>query len=216
MARRSEQAQLVHSLLGKGYSVKDLAGLTGRSSRYITQARDSVEQVGKSGKMSSGKGQNLIPALKQLDERGKVSPAELPERRKTRTGQEAKVRKGVTTTITAKGKERTITNVKKGPATLKQSIRDAASKNQHVKWTIKAKKVKTKSDTKGHPGYVTGHTPFGWSARDLLDRIDNPRADDNWSAGDVNGALIALAIEQNSSAVTSISGIEEFTMWAEL
>jgi hypothetical protein len=214
MAKQSEQARLVHSLLNKGYSVKDLATLTGRSSRYITQARDSVEKVGKGGKILSGKGQNLIPALKQLNDKGKLSPAQIPQRRVTKSGQIAKVRKGVTTVITAKGKQRTITNVKKGSTTLKQSIKDAADKNQHIKWNIKGK-VKTKSDKKGHSGYVTGHTPFGWNARELLDRIDNPKEGDNWKAGDVNGALIALAVEQNSSAVTSITKIEEFTMWAE-
>jgi hypothetical protein len=215
MEKQSEQARLVQSLLGKGYSVKDLATLTGRSPRYITQARDSVEKIGKGGKVSSGKGQNLIPALKQLKEKGKISPALMPARRVTKTGVQAKVRKGVTTTTTAKGTERTITNVKKGPATLRQSIKDAASKNQHIKWNIKGKKVKTKSDKKGHPGYVTGHTPFGWNAQQLLDRIDKPQAGDNWKAGDVNGALTTLAVKQNSGAVTSIGGIEEFTMWAE-
>ena len=215
MANPSEQARLVNSLLGKGYSVKDLASLTGRSPRYITQARDSIEKIGKGGKVSSGKGQNLIPALKQLNDKGKLSPAAMPARRLTKAGTQAKVRKGVTTTITTKGTQRTITNVKKGPATLRQSIKDAASKNQHIKWNIKGKKVKTKSDKKGHPGYVTGHAPFGWSAQKLLDRIDNPQAGDDWKAGDVNAALTAFAVKQNSSAVTSIGGIEEFTMWSE-
>src|SRR4051794_26680104 len=105
---QSEQARLIASLHAKGYSNQKLASLTGRSARYITQARDSVVTTGKGGKVSSGKGQNLIPVLKQLNEKGKVSPAAIPERRKTKGGQIAKVRKGVTTTTTSKGKERTI------------------------------------------------------------------------------------------------------------
>jgi len=211
---QSEQARLVASLYAKGYTNQQLATLTGRSARYITQARDSQTTVGKGGKVSSGKGQNLIPILKQLDEKGKVSPAAIPERRKTKSGQVAKVRKGVTTQMTKKGKERTITSVKKGPATLKKSIQEAAKKGQTVKWTITGK-VKTKSDKKGHKGHVTDSTPGGWEAQDLLDRIDNPGPDDNWQAGDVNAALAAIAVESQHGAVTSISAIEGISLWAE-
>jgi len=208
---QSEQARLIASLYGKGYSNKQLAALTGRSARYITQARDS--QV-KAGKAAGGKGQNLIPILKQLDEKGKASPAAIPERRKTKSGQVAKVRKGVTTTTTKKGKERTITSVKKGPATLRRSIKDAASKGQTVKWTVTGK-VKTKSDPPGHKGHVTDSTPGGWDAQTLLDRIDNPQAGDNWKAGDVNGALASIGVSSQHGAVTSISNIEGVSLWAE-
>jgi hypothetical protein len=212
---QSEQGRLVQSLYQKGYTNQQLAALTGRSARYITQARDSEVKVGKGGKISSGKGQNLIPILKQLDEKGKVSPAAIPERRKTKSGQVAKVRKGVTTTTTSKGKERTITSVKRGPATLKRSIQDAAQKGQTVKWTVSGK-VRTKSDPKkGHKGNVTDSTPGGWDAQALLDRIDHPQAGDNWKAGDVNTALTAIGIASQHGAVTSMSNIEGVSLWAE-
>ncbi len=214
MATPSEQARLVQSLYAKGYTNKQLAALTGRSERYITQARDAVMTTGKGGKVSSGKGQNLIAVLKQLDEKGKASPSAIPERRKTKSGQVAKVRKGVIITKTAKGKERTITTVKKGPATLRKSIQDAAKKGQSVKWTNNGK-VKTKSDKKGHKGYVTDSTPGGWSAQALLDRIDNPQASDNWKPGDVNTALAEIAVRSQHGAVTSISAITETTLWTE-
>jgi hypothetical protein len=211
---QSEQAQLIQSLYQKGYSNQQLATLTGRSARYITQARDSEVKVGKGGKVSSGKGQNLILLLKQLDEKGKVSPSAIPERRKTKGGQVAKVRKGVTTQMTKKGKERTITTVKKGPVTLRRSIQEAAKKGQSVKWTISGK-VKTKSDKKGHKGNVTDSTLGGWSAQALLDRIDNPQSGDGWSSGDVNTALAEIAIQSQHGAVTSISAITETVLWAE-
>lgn len=212
---QSEQARLIQSLYAKGYTNQQLATLTGRSARYITQARDSEVKVGKGGKVSSGKGQNLIPVLKQLNEKGKVSPAAIPERRKTKSGQVAKVRKGVTTQVTKQGKERTITSVKKGPATLRRSIQDAASKGQAVKWTVSGK-VRTKSDPKrGHKGYVTDSTPGGWDAQSLLNRIDNPRPGDTWKAGDVNGALTAIGVTSQHGAVTSISSVEGVSLWAE-
>jgi hypothetical protein len=211
----SEQAHLVRSLLAKGQSVKGLATLFGVSPRYITQARDAVEKVGKGGKVSKGKGQNLLPALRQLNEKGKVSPAQLPERRKTKSGQVAKTRKGVTKTTTAKGTERTITSVKKGPATLRKSIQDAASKGQSVKWTIGGK-VRTKSDPKkGHKGYVTDSTPGGWNAQTLLDRIDKPLPGDDWSPGDINAALAEIAVRSQHGSVTSITAITETTLWTE-
>lgn len=214
MGTPSEQARLIQSLYTKGYTNQQLAALTGRSARYITQARDSEVKVGKNGKVSSGKGQNLVPILKQLNEKGKASPSAIPERRKTKSGQVAKVRKGVTTTTTSKGKERTITTVKKGPATLRKSIQDAASKGQSVKWNIGGR-VKTKSDKKGHKGNVTDSTPGGWDAQKLLDRIDNPREGDNWKPGDVNAALADIAVRSQHSSVTSITGITGITLWAE-
>lgn len=208
----SEQARLIASLYGKGYTNKQLAALTGRSARYITQARDSQVIAGKA---SGGKGQNLIPILRQLDEKGKVSPAAIPERRKTKSGQVAKVRKGVTTTVTNKGKERTVTSVKKGPATLKRSIQDAANKGQSVKWTVTGR-VRTKSDPRrGHQGYVTDSTPGGWSGKELLDRINNPRPGDNWQPGDVNTALASIGVASQRGAVTSMTGIDGISLWAE-
>lgn len=214
MAQPSEQARLIQSLYAKGYTNQQLAVLTGRSARYITQARDSEVKVGKSGKVSSGKGQNLVPILKQLNEKGKVLPSAIPERRKTKSGQVARVRKGVTTTTTTKGKERTITTVKKGPATLRRSIQEAAKKGESVKWSIGGR-VKTKSDKKGHKGNVTDSTPGGWNAQALLNRIDNPQMGDNWKAGDINAALSEIAVRSQHGSVTSISGITGITLWAE-
>jgi len=211
---QSEQSRLIHSLYAKGYSNQQLAALTGRSTRYITQARDSVEKIGRGGKISSGKGQNLIPLLSQLDEKGKVSPSAIPERRKTAKGTVAKVRKGKRTEKTVKGTTRTITTVKNGPATLRKSIQEAARKGQSVKWTIGGK-VKTKSDGKGHLGYITDSTPGGWKAQDLLDRIDNPLSGDNWKSGDVNGALKEIALASQHGVVTSIANIDETTLWSE-
>lgn len=207
----SEQARLIHSLYAKGYTNRQLADLTGRSARYITQARDSET---KPGKASGGKGQNLIPILRQLDEKGKASPSAIPERRKTKGGTTAKVRKGVATTTTVSGKERTILTVKKAPATIRRFIQDAAKKGQYVKWTVTGK-VKTKSDKKGHRGNVTDSTPGGWTAQALLNRIDNPAPGDKWNAGDVIGALKHIGIASQHGAVTSVTNIEEIRLSAE-
>lgn len=110
---QSEQARLISSLMGKGYSMKDIAALTGRTPRYIGFARDSETKIGRGGKETHGKGQNLIPALRQLDEKGKLSPAEMPGRRTTKSGAVAKVRKGTTVTTTRRGVQHTRTTVKK-------------------------------------------------------------------------------------------------------
>lgn len=211
---QSEQSRLIHQLYAKGYTDKQLAALTFRSTRYITQARDSEAGISKSGKVTGGKGQNLIPILRELNEKGKVSPAAIPERRKTKSGKTAAVRKGVTTETTKSGKERTVLPSTKGPATIRRFIRDAAQKGQYVKWTAIGK-VKTKSDPEGHKGKVTDTTPGGWTAQALLDRIDHPQAGDKWKAGDVIGALKRIGVDSQHGSVTSIVNLEGISLWAE-
>lgn len=211
MAQPSEQAMLIASLQAKGYSIKDIAGLTGRTPRYIQHARDSVIKTGRGGKLVSGKGQNLVPALKQLDEKGKLSPAQIPGARKTRAGTKAKVRTGTKTVTTKKGVTSTVTNVKRGPATLKRAIADAAKGNKRVRWDVHGK-VKSKSDRKGRPGWVSGHLPSGWNAQMLLDRINNPHPSDGWKAGDVNAALAEIAVGQNNG-VTGLTAMDEFNLF---
>jgi hypothetical protein len=210
---QSEQAILIHELNEKGYTNTKIASLFGLDPSFIRQASKSEEKIGRGGKISKGKGQNLIPALKQLVGGGKISPSILPERRKTKSGQAAKVRKSRVVTKTVGGKERTITTVKNGPATLRKSITDAAKKGQHVKWTIGGT-IRTKSK-QVKQGYVTDSTPGGWTGKALLDRIDNPQSGDGWRAGDVIGALKEISIASQGGAVTSITKITGVTLWTE-
>jgi hypothetical protein len=209
-AEPSEQARLIASLTAKGYSIKHIADITGRTARYITQARDSVVQTGASGKTTHGKGQNLIPALSALDEKGRVSPAQLPERRKTKSGETASVRKGVRSYTTKGGKQQQAARVKRGPKTLKRAISKAGGKR--LKWDVKYKKMKTDSDREKFDAWATGHLPDDWTPEDLENRINNPEEGDSWAPGDVNGALSALALEQNPHIVGA-SGAEEFSLF---
>ncbi len=211
MAEQSEQARLVAALQSKGYTINQIAALTGRSPRYITQARDSVQKVGKGGKIASGKGQNLIPALKSLNEKGKLSPAQMPERRKGKTGNVARVRKGTKTITTAKGVTHTVTNVKRGPKTLKKAITEAAKNDKRLQWRINYKKMKKYPDKDPEQGWASGHLPSGWNAQTLLDRINNPQPGDDWQPGDVNAALSSITIEQNPKNI-SMSGAQEFNL----
>ncbi|EFH79543.1 hypothetical protein [Ktedonobacter racemifer] len=209
---QSEQARLISSLMGKGYSMKDIAALTGRTPRYIGFARDSETKIGRGGKETHGKGQNLIPALRQLDEKGKLSPAEMPGRRTTKSGAVAKVRKGTTVTTTRRGVQHTRTTVKKGPATIRRALQDAAKNNKRVRWDVNFKKGKTTSDPNKRNMWASGAPYGGMSAQDLLNRIDNPQSGDNWRAGDVNGALASLAIQQ-SPGVVSATGPQEYNLF---
>lgn len=214
----SEQAQLIAQLTAKGFSTKDLAALTGRTPRYITLARDTQTTIGKGGKVISGRGQNLIPALKALNEKGTLSPGQIPARRVTKAGTLAGVRKGIKTVTTKKGgKQQSVARVKKGPVTLNKAIARAAQSGAGLKWDVNFKKVKTKSDKVKENAWVTGRLPDGWSAQTLQDRIANPKSEegDTWRAGDVNGALAAIAIAQNESSVTSATGAQEFSLFTE-
>ena len=213
----SEQAQLIAALTAKGHSIKEIAALTGRTPRYITLARDSQTTIGKGGKVISGKGQNLIPALKALNEKGTLSPGQIPGRRMTKAGAVAGVRKGITSVTTKKGKQQSVARVKKGPATLKRAIRKAAASGSHLKWDINFKKMKTQSGAIKQNAWATGQLPDGWTAQKLLDRIDNPKPEegDTWRAGDVNGALVAICLEQNTDSVDSASGPQEFSMFTQ-
>jgi hypothetical protein len=210
MAEPSEQARLIADLTAKGHSIKDIAALTGRTPRYITQARDSVTQTSASGKTTHGKGQNLIPALSALSERGKLSPAQIPERRKTKSGATASVRKGVRQYTTKSGKQQQAARVKRGPKTLKRAISKAGGKR--LKWDVKYKKMKTDSDQEKQHAWATGKLPDDWTPEDLEDRINNPQEGDGWAPGDVNGALSALALEQNPHIVGA-TGAEEFSLF---
>jgi hypothetical protein len=112
---------------------------------------------------------------------------------------------------TKSGKQSIITSVKKAPATLKKAIADAAHKNLSLRWTVRGMAMDGKSDIRSKRN-LDGHLPTGWSAQTLIDRINNPESGDSWKAGDVNGALVSIALAQNSSQVTSISSIDQYDL----
>ncbi len=199
----SEQALLIASLYAKGYTNKQLATLTGRTVRYITLARDSEQKIGRGGKVVSGKGQNLITIHKELNERGKVSPATIPERRQAKGGTTAKVRKGGTIIKRTGGRQDVLYPVIKAPETLKGAIADAGTSGRRVRWDIHIKKLKMYPDKPSKPGWISGHLPSGWTAKTLADRIANPQAADAWKPGDVNRALLVIALQQNPKVISA-------------
>lgn len=85
----SEAGQLIKELIGKGFSKSRIGKAVGRDSSLISQ----IEKGKKPGS-------NLVGALGQLREKGKVETA--APRRTTKAGTVAKVRKGTLKTKTGK------------------------------------------------------------------------------------------------------------------
>lgn len=154
-----------------------------------------------------------VPALQGLQgKKPGAKPGALPGARTTKAGKPAKVRGGIKSFTTKKGVQHTVVSVKKGPATLKRVIRDAAKSGKRVRWDVHFKKLKVYPDQPPKEGWASGHLPHGWDAQTLLDRIENPQESDNWKAGDVNGALIEIIKEQNSN-IYSATGADEFNLF---
>lgn len=206
MAQLTPAAELIAGLKAEGWNYTQIGKALGINGSLVRQA------------IAPSKGQRQKPltkyvgALKELQgKKPGAAPSKLPGKRTTKSGATAKVRKGTKTVTTKKGVQQTITTVKKGPTTLKSALRDAASKNKQVRWSIHFKKLKTYPDRPPAPGYASTNT-LSWNARTLLDRIDNPQPGDGWRAGDVNGALIALVRAENPK-ILSASGADEFNLF---
>jgi ribosomal protein S30 len=78
-----EAQRIVNKLHSEGRSYSEIGRLLGRDSSLISQ-------IARKG----NKGASLVPALSQIEKSGKLSPANLPERRTTKAGTVAKVRGG--------------------------------------------------------------------------------------------------------------------------
>jgi len=205
---QSEQARLVKDLQGKGYSIKDIAALTGRTPRYIEHARDSVEKTGKGGKIFYGKGQNLIPFLKELNEKGKVSPASIPGRRTTKGGSEAKVRTSPKPFQSAVGEGRY--QSKGGAKTIDKMLSEATSKkNLKVRFAVHFGKIKTISPGPGKPGWVASPIKGGaLKPQEVIDRITA-------NGGDTLGTIRDILREQNSSWLVTATGATEYRIMVQ-
>lgn len=105
---------------------------------------------------------------------------------------------------------------KKGNATILKGLK--SHQNKFVKWNVKFKKMvmyRSGGEVR-NDAWATGRLPRGWTATDLIDRIENPRAGDNWKAGDARAALGSLTLLQmdgNNSNIHSVSGAMEIYVY---
>jgi hypothetical protein len=193
------QAQgIIQQLHSQGMSYKEIGRRIGRDSSYVSQ-------IARRG----NKGASIVPALQQIQ--GGATSVNVP-RRTTRGGSAARVRGKTRTFHLKSGRTRHVTNVKKGPATLKGSLQEAARKNQRVQWDVHFKKLKVYPDKPPQEGWASGHQPAGWNAQTLLDRINNPQEGDNWRPGDVNAALVDITRQQNP-ALYEMNQPDEFNLF---
>jgi len=102
---------------------------------------------------------------------------------------------------------------KKGNATILKGLK--AHQNKFVKWNVKFKKVVLYRNNGPvlNNAWVAGRLPRQWTAADLIDRIENPRAGDNWKPGDARAALGAIAISSQSDKYHSASGPMEVDVY---
>lgn len=208
MAELTESAGLILELHMNGWNDAQIGRALGINGSLVRQAYNPSK---------GGRQKPLTkyqPALRELlNKRPGEKASSLPGRRTTKSGEAAAVRKGVNAFTTKKGSERLQARGKNAPASNRRVINDAARKGKNLRWDVKFNTVKTDSDEKGHEGWVSGHLPSNWTAADLMDRVNNPQAGDNWKAGDVNGALTALALEQNASHIIGATGRAEISLY---
>lgn len=210
MAQMTPAAELIAGLKADGWNYTQIGKALGVNGSLVRQA------------IAPSKGQRqkpltkYVPALKELQgKKPGTTPSSLPGKRTTKSGNTAGVRKGIKDVTTKKGRQHSAARVKKGPATLKRAIGKAAGTGAGLRWDINFKRVKTTSDRQKRNAWVSGQLPDGWTAQTLLDRINNPKPEegDTWAAGDVNGALVAIALEQNETSVVSASGPQDFSLF---
>lgn len=211
MADMTPAAELIAGLKADGWNYAQIGKALGINGSLVRQA------------IAPSKGQRQKPLTKYVgalkDLQGKKpgsTPSSLPGKRTTKSGKAAGVRKGLKSVTTKKGNQHTAARVKNGPATLKRAIGKAAGAGAGLRWDINFKRVKTISDQEKRNAWISGKLPEGWTAQTLLDRINNPipQEGDSWKAGDVNGALVAIALEQNESSVVSASGPQEYSLFS--
>ncbi|GCE02675.1 hypothetical protein [Dictyobacter aurantiacus] len=202
MAEMTPAAEAIAGLLAGGWTYAEIGRSLGINGSSIRQAIHP----------SPGQRQKplakYVPVLQQLQGTAPgTRPATLPERRKTKSGNVASVRKGIREFKTKQGETQYAARVKKGSATLQKLLDLAAQTGKNVRWDVLFQTIRTISDaTKS--GWVTGKLPDGWTAATLLSRIAQPQQGDSWKPGDVSGALIALAKEQNEGVVSATGGRE--------
>lgn len=188
---------LINQLHAGGLSYSEIARRIGRDSSLVSQ-------IARKG----NKGASFVPALEKLaaGEKGVTI-----ERRKTKSGGEAKVRRGVE----IKEGDNFVVDTKKGNKTIMSGIQHVSGKGKYLKWRITVSWVKTISERTHRNTGIDGHLPRGWTTDDLMNRINNPQAGDNWKAGDAANALKEIALSQNQGAFTSagaVKGIHLYSM----
>lgn len=208
MSSMTPAAELIAGLKADGWNYSQIGKALGINGSLVRQA------------IAPSKGQRQKPltkyvgSLKELQgKKPGATPSSLPAKRTTKGGKAAGVRKGLKEVTTRKGRQHTAARVKKGPATLKKAIDKAARAGAGLRWDVHFKKAKTVSDDKARPMWASGQLPSGWTAQTLLDRVEKPESGDNWKAGDINAALVAIALDQNSGIV-SASGADDFSLFS--
>ncbi|GCE31351.1 hypothetical protein KDA_68350 [Dictyobacter alpinus] len=202
MAEMTPAADAIAALMADGWTYADIGRSLGINGSIIRQA------IHPSPNQRQKPLAKYVPVLRQLHGTAPgTKPATLPERRKTKNGKVASVRRGIREFQTKQGETQYAARLKKGSATLLKLLELAAHTGKNVRWDVLFQTIRTISDaTKS--GWVTGKLPEGWTAETLLSRIAQPQQGDNWKPGDVSGALIALAKEQNEGVVSAKGGSE--------
>jgi hypothetical protein len=207
MGEITPASEAIAGLLADGWNYAQIGKVLGVNPSYVRQA------------INPSPGQKQKPMVKYVSvlqglqgRKPGAKPGALPEKRVTKAGKPAGVRKGVKTVTTRKGVQHTIVSVRKGPATLKRAIRDAAKSGKRVRWDIHYKKLKVYPDQPPKEGWASGHLPPGWDAQKLIDRIENPQESDGWKPGDVNGALTEIIKEQNPNIYSAL-GADQYNLF---
>lgn len=188
---------LVNQLRGQGMTYSEIGRRVGRDSSLISQ-------IARKG----NKGASLVPGLQQIA--GGAASVNVA-RRTTKGGGAAKVRAGVkpipgTTNFTVK--------TKTGNKTLLSGVGSVSGQGKYLKWNVKVSWLKTTSDRKYRNTGISGHLPQGWTTDDLANRINNPKAGDNWAPGDTRGALKEIALSQNQGKYTSAGAVQEVELYS--
>jgi hypothetical protein len=195
-AGNARAQEIVNDLHMGGMSYSEIGRrLGGRDSSLISQ-------IARKG----NKGASFVDALTKVQ--GGAPFVNVP-RKTTKAGTEARVRKGVG----SRPGDNIIVKTKGGNKTILNGLGQVAGKGKFAKWNVGFNWVKTISDRKVKNTGLVGKLPKGWTTNDLMNRIANPQAGDNWNAGDARGALASIALQQNSSSITAAGAANEVTVW---
>lgn len=188
--------KLVEQLRAGGMSYAEIGRRVGRDSSLISQ-------IGRKG----NKGASLVGALQKVS--GGATSVNVA-RRTTKSGQVAKVRRGVNT---IPGTNNISVKTKRGNKTLISGLNSVKGQGKYVKWQLKVSWLKTTSDMKYKNTGIDGHLPPGMTSDDLANRIQNPQAGDNWKPGDARAALKEIALSQNQGKYTSAGAVLDVQMY---
>jgi hypothetical protein len=211
MSELTPASEAIAGLLADGWNYAQIGRALGVNGSLVRQA--IAPSPGQRQKPLA----KYVPALQGLQgKKPGTKPTALPAGRTTKGGKAAGVRKGLKSVNTKQGKQHTAARVKNGPVTLKRAIAKAAKAGAGLRWDINFKRIKTMSDQEKRNAWVSGQLPDGWTAQTLLDRINNPSEEegDTWAAGDVNGALVAIALEQNEGSIVSATGPQDYSLFS--